>query len=526
MNKASFRGIQVFFILVTSLSAAGAPPNDSLRQSVDSLRQRLQHASGMERYELAFKIAYDMFDVDNPLASKYAEEAFEIAKDLGDSATIVRSGRIYGQLLWRVGRLQKAIDQMEWTLAIADRCGLEKDLRFLSNSLSIAYTYRGQYDKALQHNFKSLELRQQTGNKLEISIAQSNIGTTFYTIGIYDRAAEFLKKSLAMDSVNHYTPNLKISLALCYAYLNYLNESRDLIESVRTNYADKLTTHTLTRIELGLGIVETREGNFGSAEKHLKLGYNLAARDSNKTFMSDCLIALGQVYLATNNIESAEEILLRSESLSLKSGYRNGIESSNIALAKLYSLQRNHVKASAAKSKILAARDSSMNQQVIENIYRHQFDFYEKENTKTIATQSELLILKEQAIRHALILNIVLWTCASLLVAIALLLYRRNREKKHIALELEQKVHERTAALRDSVERLQRSELERNFLLDGITARLKANLATFNGLSLIAATYNGVPIDFAENIEKASDGLATVIKQVEHSKKLSSASFR
>jgi len=492
---------------------------DSTRQMMDSVKRALPNATGVERYEMTFKVAYDLFDVENAEAVRYAEDAFGIAKELGDSARIVRSGRIYGQLLRRIGKLDEAIHIMDPLVQIAERQRYAHDLRLLVSSLAIAYVFRGRYDRALQFHFKSLELRQAHGDKIQIAIAHNGIGTTFYLIGIYDRAAEFFKNSLLADSLSNYAMDTKVSLALCYGRLNYLKESRSVIEDVVSQSSGTLTPTTLPRIEYGLGYIDLREGKFDDARTHFELGYRLAKRELNKICMSDCLAKLGDIYLSIGALNLAEHYLRQSDSFANQVGYRNGREVANLSLAKLYSLKNDHTNASIVKSKIIAIKDSSINQGVIENIFRHQFDYYQKQNKRTIATQAELLVLQKEAISQHFISNLISWTCAGLLVAFVILLYRSNQFKKQVAFELEKRVQERTAELRLTIDSLQRAHLERNFMIDGIAHLLNANIATLKGLGTVAATYDELPEEFVRHVDRASDILASILPQLARSRK-------
>lgn len=491
----------------------------SLQTTLDSIERVLPETTGRTRYDLTFKAAYDLFDVDNDLAVRYAEDAFKQAGVLGDSAQIVRSGRIYGQLLRRVGKLKEAIGTMDGLLTLAEQKGYKKELRFLRHALALAYTYRGEYDKALEQNLKSLELRLEAGVRYEIFDAQVNTGNTFYHMGIYDRAAEFMRAALLTDSLIEEAASAKISLALCYTRLNYPNESKLLIEAVTRQYEGRLSAHEWTRIHICLGYLAILESNYVAAKKNFETGYQLGVTGSNKVYMSECLAFLGTAYLELKDFEKAEGALLESEHLAREIGYRNGVEIANLALAKLYAITFQHRKASATKSTIIAMRDSSINQRVIDNIYRYQFDFYEKQNKKTIADQEKLLAIQEEKIMYHLIANIASIVCGVLLIVLVTLLYRTSRMRKNQAKELEQKVHERTSELRASLERLQESQLQRNFLLDGISRKVYAQVATFKGLGVVARTFDNVPPEFAANVDKTADTLWTLLRWIWVSKK-------
>ncbi|MEJ0031969.1 MAG: tetratricopeptide repeat protein [Bacteroidota bacterium] len=145
-----------------------------------------------------------MFDVDNPQAVEYAEQSFELAKQLGDSAAIVRAGRQYGQLLRRVDRLEDAIAIFVEVLGISERNNVVAETKRVLNALALAYNYKALYDKALDLNFKSLEIREREGDKSEISAARNNIGLVYYKMGNIEQALDFFKQAIQakIDSKN------------------------------------------------------------------------------------------------------------------------------------------------------------------------------------------------------------------------------------------------------------------------------------------------------------------------------------
>jgi hypothetical protein len=81
-------------------------------------------------------------------------------------------------------------------------------------------------------------------------------------------------------------------------------------------------------------------------------------------------------------------------------------------------------------------------------------------------------------------------------------------------------VHERTAELKRYVDSLKRSQAEKSLLLDAISKRINASLATMKGLGRIALTYENMPPELVKNIDIATDTLADVLQQIAREKKL------
>lgn len=114
----------------------------------------------------------------------------------------------------------------------------------------------------------------------------------------------------------------------------------------------------------------------------------------------------------------------------------------------------------------------------------------------------------------------ILCVSITLLIITSFVLYRTNQSRKHIAIELEQRVHERTKELQKYVDSLQRSRTERNFFLDSISKRINASLATMKGLGRIASTYENIPPELVRNIDVTADTLAEILHQVAREKRL------
>lgn len=104
-------------------------------------------------------------------------------------------------------------------------------------------------------------------------------------------------------------------------------------------------------------------------------------------------------------------------------------------------------------------------------------------------------------------------------VVLAVVFYRAGvRSKREV--DLKRLVHERTFELKKYVDSLQRSQTERSFLLDGISKRINACLATMKGLHEIAKTYEDVPSDLVKNIDITTDTLADILQQIAREKRL------
>ena len=123
-----------------------------------------------------------------------------------------------------------------------------------------------------------------------------------------------------------------------------------------------------------------------------------------------------------------------------------------------------------------------------------------------------------EILRYQHLIVVIVSICVALLAVIFIIFYRSGRTGKRQAIDLEKLVHERTFELKKYVDSLQRSQAERSFLLDGISKRINACLATMKGLGTIALTYENMPPELVKNIDVTTDALADILQQIAREK--------
>lgn len=483
---------------------------------LDSLHQLATTESLPERCDAAFAIAYDLFDVDNSKALHFAETAFCAARKLNDTTRLVRTGRIFGQLLRRLGHLQGAIEVMTPLVELASKQRMDKELRFLHSALAVCYTYRGQYELALEQNFRSLELREAAGVPREVSIALSNIGNTFYTIGSYDRASEFFEAAIRTDSTNEFIPDMQVNLALCYSHMQMFERSRTLIDYVEHSYRE-LGAGVTARMEYCLAHGMFAQGQLDSARKKVSHAFDLIVDHGDNILAAECGLLLARIYLAQGRTLQAEQMIISMLRSCQLLQYRNGIELAYQLLSRLYVESSKLSDALDAQSALLAVRDCTINQQVMERIGRLQQEYYQKKNQATIANQQKLIELRDQTIFYRTVGSLATASCLVLISLLTVLLYLRNQTRRRTAIELELRVRQRTEDLKKHVESLERTQKERKYLLSALSNRVKACLATTKGLYLIAPSYE-LPVEFTDALMRISQSVEEIGQMIERSK--------
>jgi tetratricopeptide (TPR) repeat protein len=169
-----YSGITFCFFLILSTNV------NAQNHKIDSLRGLLINKEREARADILYELGYEFIETDNQQALKYASDSYGLAKDLGDSLRMVKAILIRGSALRRIERLDEAIKVSLEGLNISRRNRFSNEFKILLNSIAIAYSFKAEYDKALDFHYQSLIIREELGNKFEISIALNNIGFVYF----------------------------------------------------------------------------------------------------------------------------------------------------------------------------------------------------------------------------------------------------------------------------------------------------------------------------------------------------------
>src|SRR5258705_10057565 len=123
-----------------------------------------------------------------------------------------------------LGRNEDAVGCLIEALGIARRNqkndeNLKGQLKFILNNAGLAYTYLGNYDKALDYHYQSLLIREEEGDKKSIRNALNNIGLVFYHLKDDDKAIQHYLRAVEISKeLEDFTgqERLYINLGLSY----------------------------------------------------------------------------------------------------------------------------------------------------------------------------------------------------------------------------------------------------------------------------------------------------------------------
>lgn len=510
------------------------------QNKIDSLRTLLRNASDKQRFELEFQLAYELFDVDNQEALKYAQDAYEKSYSFSDSLQIVRSGRLLGQILRRVDQVDEAIRILRAVLPIAHRNKFTGEEKFILNAVALAYTLKADYDKALDFNFQSLVVREREGDKSEISIALNNIGLVYFKLKNYDKALEYYERSLQYKrEVNdkYDLDGLLINLGISNIHLKRPGKAKEYIEEGLKICGGNCRVEVQINGEFGLGVADFNLKDYAQAEEHFKRSLDISRESMNRRFQAENLVYLGRIAVIQEDFDKARAYLEETEQLADSSGYNQLLIDSYKEFSKLYSLMKEYERASEYQQKYIHLKDSLIGEELVKNIAKIQTNFEERENLNTIK-------LKEEDLARQRNLNIAIGVIALLAGLLVFVLYRsntitrrvnsalsdakavietQNHRLQNINRELDAKVKEKTADLVKANEELDKANkalIRVNDELDNFIYKtshdIRGPLASLKGICSVALmdVKDPLALDYLTKLDVSSGRLNIILTRL------------
>jgi len=368
-----------------SLSVVGAQKPETIDSLLNVVKNGVDEKSTIEA---KVELSWEYLDVDNRKSLDYSSDAFELAIQFGDSAQMVRAGRIKGQALRRFDRLQESIEVLGVVLPIAKRHSLKDEYKKILNGLAVAHTFKAEYDKALEYNFQSLILREAEGNKAEISITLNNIGLVYFKLNNFDGALKYYNRCLSFkEEVGDTTDlhKLYINLGLSYLHIENFKEAKTFMLRGLSICNDKCDDEIMIMGELGLGESSLRLGDLAEAEEHLNKTLGIARRLGQKRWQAESLTFLGVVAIKRKEFETAITFLNEADLIANSAGYNQSLIEIYKHFSDIYNQIEDYKNAAFYQKKYIQLSDSLIGQDLVKNIGKIQADYEERENIATIA---------------------------------------------------------------------------------------------------------------------------------------------
>ncbi len=407
---------------------------DDLSQATNHYRIAADHAleiHGEMSTEYASRLSdigfcyykLDVFD----LADEYFNKAYLLFKKMNDEAEMSNQLNNLGLVYFSWGKYNLAIEFLSRTLKYDLERGDSSALATSYNNIGKVYESWGYFDIAIEHYLKSMEYLDET-DEARRSIRLSNIGTSYFEKGDFNKALSYLEQALDIDQQLQNASKMAIRLNEIAGVLDAQAKYREAID------------HNKRALEI-------LEGT--------------GPRESQAIVLND----LGSNYAHTGNFERAKNYFERSISIAGEIGSASIEMAAYGNLAELYTNHEKFREALAYRELYTNLKDSIFNAETHKQLanYRIRYESEKKERENQLLRHN--LLVKERTQRTLIIGGV-------LLAVSVLLLFFLLREKIR-SLKQARKLHEQNQKL-SSLE-VEKAKVEQNHLQDKVFAEQQIN---------------------------------------------------
>jgi hypothetical protein len=463
--------------------SAVAQPN-----KIDSLETVVRNKSEIEKFEPLLHLAiayYSNSQTGNAL--EIIKEAYVIAEHSADSAKIIRSARLLGQIYNHAGLNKEAENILAHVLPTARRLSPKENYPVFLTNLGYACMLQAKYDKAQDYNLEALKVWQNLKDDNWIAVTLHNMGLLHYKLKDNNKALRYFNETLELkkrinDPLD--VDRLLINISLCHSYNHSFTEAKVYADSARSMcILLQCNDEVAEDINFSFGTIYFGTRDFVQAKNYFLKSFALASKLNDTRFQLDNLNYLTKIALRQGAKKQAREFLCTAENI-IGKGTPFHLEESNIynLLVQIYTGTSDYHQILYYQQKYADLKDFVYKDEVTNNLTRLEIDYVERKNKNTLASQNLRLSLQEISIHKQRQINLAVGVIILILATVAFLIYRNTLVKKRIGVALGKRVHERTQEIENNVKTVSQAASERNIHVRKISEEFYNSLASMNQL--------------------------------------------
>jgi tetratricopeptide (TPR) repeat protein len=493
---------------------------------IDSLEALLPSTTGIVKFQVLAGLFNETKQTNFEAALSYARQANSVAETMGDSVLIVEGGRMMAYSLDDLGKRDEAIIILNKVIGIAFRNQLNFPLLKIKvvnllNNAAIAYMYVGQYDSALSYNFKSLEIREQAGDKRAVAIAKHNIGIIYFKLENYKNALSFYKQALElMQDLKDKDSLFKLltNIGLCYNEIGEIENAIKFLNDGLNTCGNNCSDTELAIAFYGLGVANRKVGETNKAIDFFKKALAIANRNNDFQQSLYNLIDLGQLEFKSGRFSESLKYLIEAEKFISKTSNIESELSLYWQLFKTYKGLNDPTNGLIFLERYAILKDSVFSKEQLTSVTKIQSDFDERINLQIIKEKEKSLVLQNEIIERQHLQTILIAIISGLFLFIIILLYSNYRKKVKFEVILEARVKSRTAELEISRFTLEQQNYEQLTIIQKTVMENKSLLATLHGSFNLATRElkDPIAVNYFLSIRKMVGQLEESFKTLHH----------
>lgn len=200
----------------------GLSQNIHSQEQLDSLREQLKSAQGMEKAGIQRIIAQRLMYIEPDSALLYIKEALEAFESGDDPKGYVFALLTRGSMLSESSELDKAEEILIKALTLAEEGNFKAGISWVSVALGSTHIRQGKYTEAAENHFRGATIAREIENYDLLLTHLMNLGILKTQLSLFDEASQYLLEAVAL-SADH---GNKFREGQLYGNLGYMEYTR------------------------------------------------------------------------------------------------------------------------------------------------------------------------------------------------------------------------------------------------------------------------------------------------------------
>jgi serine phosphatase RsbU (regulator of sigma subunit)/Flp pilus assembly protein TadD len=329
---------------------------------------------------------------NNVLAVEYAQKALILSQQIDDIELLYQSEFALGYANYSCNDYEKAIEHFSRSLDISkksnNRSGEAASLNRIGNTLQLM----GKYQEAMSNYEQALIINRELDNTIEIARTLTNLGSIFRLYGNYEKAINLHLEALELyEGVNNNEGIAWSALNIARLFrmmknytkaFEYVNQSLEIYQKI----AFELENNTgVTLCLKETGDIYFEKGEFEKAIEYSEQVLQINKQSQNWQGYSNSLSTLGKIYFQQSDFGESSKYF--SEALQIKDSLNDNTEKASI-LRHLGLIALREGKTQEAEKRLKNSLEFAQKQNLKEDIKESFFalsGFYEKQKNVSVA---------------------------------------------------------------------------------------------------------------------------------------------
>lgn len=437
---------RIFLLLLASIPVLG-------QLSPQAMQSRLRMARASANpdsiaHYLGWLGYYHLTQQNYDSADYYCREAVSYAKRSGNKQTVAYNLNNIGLVYQRFGNLDSSIYYLNEAYNVYLELRDSARATVLEVNIGMLHMDRGLYEKSLEYLLAAAYRLEKLGPSTTLATAYNNIGLIYSRTDEPSTALDYHKRALAVR--HHLGQQQGVSASLNNIGNAYISLKQ--YDSALVNFEKCLAIKRKLKDRSGEGIclnnmgeLKVRTGNLEEAEQLLRESLSIRLRLNEKSGQVNTRNNLARVYLLRGNLTAAERELKLSEEMAISIGLLDELKVNYELQVRLYREMNEMDDALAYSERLLAVKDSLLNQEKAKSLAEMQTRYESLKKEDRIA-----LLEKEGQLQALEIDRKQIWIRSLvggifLILVIVVLIYHNlrttRRNKQHIELLLKELHH-------------------------------------------------------------------------------------